>query len=197
MSPGDPSIPTGSGGLEREVVAVYERHSAELLAYAVSIVASNESARDAVQEAFLRYFIERRYGRSIDNGRAWLYRVVRNLLLDHLASASFRHEVPGDGLPEMAGPRNDPESQLLHCQAAEQVTSALTPREMECLRLRAEELSYEEIAGILGIRPGTVSALLSRVHKKLQDPEREDSSPRSDTGPALWLLFRGGETHSA
>lgn len=175
---------------------MYERHSAELLAYAESLAESEECARDAVQETFLRYFVERSYGRRIENARAWLYRVVRNFLLDHLASASFRHEVPSANMPEVAGPAHDPESRLRHYQTAREVASTLTPREMDCLRLRAEELSYEEIAATLGIRAGTVSALLTRVHKKLQGPYCEKDSPKPDTGPALWLLFRGGESHS-
>jgi DNA-directed RNA polymerase specialized sigma24 family protein len=44
----------------------------------------------------------------------------------------------------------------------------LSPREIECIRLRTEDLSYEEIAGVLGLRPGTVGALLARAHGKIR-----------------------------
>ena len=198
MHPGDtriPAIDPGSTDLKAEVAAVYEKHAAELLAYAVTLAGSEDGAPDAVQETFLRYFIERSYGRDILHTRAWLYRVLRNYVLDRVGSASSRREIASGKLPDRAAPHHDPESRLRHSQAARQVASALTPREMECLRLRADELSYEEIATILGIRPGTVSALLTRVHKKLRSPGPGGDGGRSDTGGALWLLFQGGESY--
>jgi RNA polymerase sigma-70 factor, ECF subfamily len=185
-----------NGFLEAEVVAIYEQHSAELAAYAVSLGAGRDGARDAVQETFLRYFAERSYGRQIENPRAWLYRVLHNYILDRLGAASSRYEVSSAGLPEVPEPNRDPESRLRHSQTAQQVASELTPREMDCLRLRADEFSYDEIATVLGIRPGTVSALLTRAHKKLLSSGPGEARGKSDTGPALWLLFRGGEGYS-
>jgi DNA-directed RNA polymerase specialized sigma24 family protein len=39
---------------------------------------------------------------------------------------------------------------------------------MECVRLRMEDLRYEEIAGVLGLSAGTVGALLARAHGKIR-----------------------------
>jgi DNA-binding NarL/FixJ family response regulator len=39
---------------------------------------------------------------------------------------------------------------------------------MDCLRLRTEGLSYDEIAAALDIQPGTVGALLNRARQKLE-----------------------------
>ena len=64
--------------LEQELVGLYREHASELSRYAASFSQSRDGAREAVQEIFLRYFIERRYGRQIENPRAWLYHVVRN-----------------------------------------------------------------------------------------------------------------------
>jgi predicted DNA-binding protein (UPF0251 family) len=44
----------------------------------------------------------------------------------------------------------------------------LSPREMECVRLRTEDLRYEEIARVLGLQTGTVGALLARAHGKIR-----------------------------
>ena len=72
---------SGSGGdasnteLEHEVAALYIEHAAGLLRYAVTLARNQDTGRDAVQEVFLRYFAERRYGNRIENPRAWLYRV--------------------------------------------------------------------------------------------------------------------------
>jgi DNA-binding NarL/FixJ family response regulator len=72
---------------------------------------------------------------------------------------------------------------------AKQLTGILSPREMECLRLRADGLQYHEIADVLGVREGTVSAMLSRVHKKLREEARESPDGRSGTLGALYFLL--------
>src|SRR5215467_969827 len=92
-------LPEGSGTqqpvnqIQQELISVYEAHSQGLLNYASSLLRSREDAVDILQEAFLRFFVERSYGRQIDNPRAWLYRVVRNLSLDWLERAAFRREL--------------------------------------------------------------------------------------------------------
>jgi DNA-directed RNA polymerase specialized sigma24 family protein len=55
---------------------------------------------------------------------------------------------------------------------------------MECVRLRSEDLTYEEIAEVLGLHVGTVGALLARAHEKVRksaDPGHKDP----DFSPAL------------
>ena len=183
--------------LEREVDAIYQAYSAGLLSYAVSITRQEDGALDAVQEVFLRYFVERSYGRQIESPRGWLYRVLRNYVLDHLGSAVLRREILTRDLEEAPDLTLGIEATILRAQMARQITFQFTDRELECLRLRAGGLSYEEIGGILGIRPGTVSSLLTRVHKKLRGERVQGgTSMRSETVGALYFLFAGGTNDS-
>lgn len=183
-------------GLEYEVVSLHGLHAAELLAYASSIARNNDSARDGVQEAFLRYFVERSYGRNIQNPRAWLYRVVHNHLLDVRDEAAARYEVQSGDVGNIPDGLPGPEAALGHAEAAQAIVALLTRREMECLRLRAESLAYEEIASILGIRAGTVSALLTRAHMKLRDAVGNTGSQRMGVAEALLYLVRGRKSYS-
>ncbi len=48
-------------------------------------------AQDALQEVFLRFFIARSSGQDIQNGKSWLYRVLRNYLLDRVKEAAFKN----------------------------------------------------------------------------------------------------------
>lgn len=129
---------------------------------------NQEEANDAVQEAYLRYFIQRRYGREIDNPRAWLYQVLHNYLLDRLKSIAGKLEVASEKLEGIADPSQNPE-RLMQCrELATEIASALTGRELHCLRLRAGGFCYEEIADAMDVRLGTVGALLARVHQKLR-----------------------------
>jgi RNA polymerase sigma-70 factor, ECF subfamily len=182
--------------LDLEVARLHEECCAELLAYAFLIARSADASHDAVQEAFLRYFIERSYGRSVDYPRAWLYRVVRNYLLGRMDTAATRHEVEQDQAANLPDENHGPEEMLRNAQMAEQLRSLLSPREIECLSLRADGLSYEEIGEVLGIRPGTVSAFLTRVHNKLRDAVRTGQECQSATIEALYRLIGGGGTYS-
>jgi len=154
--------------VEGEVAAVYGRHAAELLHYATSLARDGETARDAVQEVFLRFFVERRYGRIIEQPRAWLFQTLRNHLFDHLKSAAVQRETSSETLDSIPDQRQSPELQA-GSDLARKLAGLLTPREFDCLRLRAEGMAYAEIAGVLGIRSGTVGALLARVWKKARE----------------------------
>ena len=160
-----------STDLENEVVAVYQSCAADLLRFASSLARNDEAGRDAVQEVFLRYFVERRYGRVIENPRAWLYQSARNYLLNRLKAAAAQYETSSDSLDSVPARQPTPEQQLGSSELAREVAAALTPREMDCVRLRAEGFGYAEIAGILNVRPGTVGALLARAAKKLDRPD--------------------------
>jgi len=184
---------TSPADLELEVGRVHCQYCAELVSYAALIVRSQDAARDAVQEAFLRYFVERRYGREIEYPQAWLYRVVRNYLLDSMDTLAARHEVNEDQAGDVRDQKRSPEEILRCAQMAQQIATLLSPREMECLRLRADGMSYDEIADAMGIASGTVSALLTRVHKKLRDAAKGSQDARLGTAEALsFLIARGG-----
>jgi RNA polymerase sigma-70 factor (ECF subfamily) len=45
----------------------------------------------------------------------------------------------------------------------------LPERQRECLALRAEGLSYAEIAGVLGLAPSSVGTLLARAERAFKD----------------------------
>jgi RNA polymerase sigma-70 factor (ECF subfamily) len=180
--------------LEPEVAALHDKFSAELLAYAASIARDRDAARDAVQEAFLRYFVERSYGRLVAHPRAWLYRVLRNYLLDRMDSAAVRREVGPENAVDVPDRNHGPEAAVGNAQVAIRIRSLLSPREFECLCLRADGLSYDEMAEVLGIRPGTVSSLLTRLHRKLHDAALDR---QSGTLEALQLLVAGGKAHSS
>ncbi len=150
--------------LDREIVQLYREHAPELLRWATALAPDDDTARDAVQETFLRYFVERRYGRSIEKPRSWLHVVMRNYLARHGAATAL--EFASEELDTVASEGSDPEELAQRSELARRVFSALTSRETACLRLRAEGLQYSEIADLMRIRPGTVGALLARVQSK-------------------------------
>jgi DNA-directed RNA polymerase specialized sigma24 family protein len=134
--------------LELEVALAYEEFATGLLRYALVTIRNREAAQDAVQEVFLRYFVSRSRGQIIQTRKAWLYRVLRNYLLDCLKSSSVTRETGMETVHLIVDEQQNPE--------------------VECLRLRNEGFGYEEIADILVVSSGTVAALLSRGQKKIR-----------------------------
>ena len=159
---------------EREIILLYRENAAGLFRYGVVLARNREAAQDAVQEAFLRYFIARNGGQEVERPKAWLFQVVRNLLLDSLKASTKRREVGLEAACGRADARPDPESEYRLAEMSRRDWGLLSPRELECFRLRAEGLRYQEIAEVLVLRPGTVGALLARVQKKIRE-EHEGS----------------------
>jgi RNA polymerase sigma factor (sigma-70 family) len=163
-----PVSPPFAAGIEQEIADLYEKEASGILRYAGALAEDPETAHDALQEAFFRFFLCRSAGQSIRSPRGWLFRVVRNYVLD-LKRAGSRVEAGMDWIrtepgPERAAPTGDSIFDRLHGLPE----IGLSPREMECVRLRTEDLRYEEIARVLGLQTGTVGALLARAHGKIR-----------------------------
>jgi len=131
-------------------------------------------AEDLVQEAYLRAFEHYDSFRG-QSARAWLLTIVRNACYSHLrraiptADASEFDEtlhVPERGTAE------DPESLTLREADRQQLTNALKelPEEFrEVIVLRElEDMSYKEMAVVLGVPIGTVMSRLNRGRDRLR-----------------------------
>jgi DNA-directed RNA polymerase specialized sigma24 family protein len=93
--------------------------------------------------------------------------VARNYVLDQKKSGA-RNEVGLESLLNLACPAHPETDSRLSDLLRGLLRIGLSPREIECVRLRTEDLSYEEIASVLGLQAGTVGALLARAHGKIR-----------------------------
>ena len=144
---------------------------------------------DVVQDALLRAF--RSFGqlRGAD-ARPWLLAIVRNRALTALVSAR-RH--PLTPLPEEHDPQDgsamiastpDPESAALagsQQQLLAQLLASLPAEQREVLVLREiEDMSYLQIATVIGAPVGTVMSRLARARQALKARWHEFSNGESD-----------------
>jgi RNA polymerase sigma-70 factor (ECF subfamily) len=181
----DHCSPPPTPGIEWEIVELFEREAAGISRYARALGMDQGTADDALQEAFFRFFLCRSAGQQIRSPKGWLFRVVHNYVLDQYRAGSHNNV----GIESLA---NLP-CAVSHSESDSHVSDllrelpriGLSAREVECVRLRTEDLSYEEIAGVLGLQVGTVGALLARAHGKIRKAAGDRDHKGHDFGPAL------------
>jgi RNA polymerase sigma factor (sigma-70 family) len=154
---------------------------------------NEHDAEDVVQDAYLRA-IRHFGGFQGGDGRAWLLTIVRNRCYDSLRHKNVREQtLPFDEeLHDTRPAAANPEASLLQKERTELLRQALAelPADLrEVLVLRElEELSYREIAEVVGVPIGTVMSRLSRGRKRLQQvliaPQDEEGSELRDTPEA-------------
>jgi len=155
--------------IEQEVNDLLCQYATALSRYALSLSWDKNLVQDGIQETFLRYFMARIRGQKVENARAWLFRVLRNYLLDCNRKSNSMPAVRLKEAAQIADARQDVEAGYQQDEAFRRALATLSPREQECMQLRFEGFGYDEIAQILQIRTGTVGALLARGLKKIRN----------------------------
>ena len=175
------------GSRNRRFVELVLPHAAAAYNLARWISRSETDARDIVQEAFvraLRYFGSYRGGAA----RSWLLSIVRNTAytwlnsnppsapLD-LSSVSTTTAVPGDSDHVTHADPVDEISRQEEADRLRQAIAQLPVEYREVLILRElEDLSYRQIATIVGCPIGTVMSRLSRARNELGGRLRREAT---------------------
>lgn len=152
---------------EREVDELFRTHSTGLLRYTRILAECTCVAQEAVQEAFLKYYVHRLRFDPPSSPWEWLCRAARDYVVTYQKAHSHKNHVclkHAFSLPD-GGP--SPEQALVEDEALQKIYDLMAPRELECLRLRQEGFSYKEISEILDIEAGTVGAMLARATSKI------------------------------
>jgi RNA polymerase sigma-70 factor (ECF subfamily) len=135
---------------------------------AVRLATGRSEAEDLVQETYLEGF--RCYGslRDPERCRSWLFRILHNLWCERRARdrvpAGGHDGLRADGLP-LAGSRNL-EREIVDASYSDEMETALRelPDEFRTalLLVTVEEMSYAEVAEVMGCPIGTVRSRVAR-----------------------------------
>jgi len=136
-------------------------------------------AEDAVQTAFAKAYRSWRRIARLEAPEAYLRRMVVNEVLNNRRLARHRHEVTSAEPPEGVAPGTaEPTAGHTEMWSA---LSTLPPRQRAVLVLRYyEDLSEQQIADVLGCRPGTVKSQASAALATLRS--RLDLASRAGEG---------------
>jgi RNA polymerase sigma-70 factor, ECF subfamily len=132
--------------------------------------------QDLAQEVFTKVFRKLHTFQGDSQFFTWLYRIAVNAATDHTSRASHRRLrlVDDDAVLEGAGDRDEsPDAPLLAAERARitrEIVASLPEKFRTILVLREfEDLSYTEIARVLGIQLGTVESRLFRARQRFKE----------------------------
>jgi RNA polymerase sigma factor (sigma-70 family) len=137
--------------------ALFAAHETGLLRYLRRAVGHAETARDLTQDVFVRIAGAGALPATEGERRAWIFRIARNLAIDH----HRRHEIR---LADAGPPPDAGHPAVQDTSAAiNEALSALEPLDRDVFLMReVAGLSYAEIAAACDL---TVAAVRSRIHR--------------------------------
>lgn len=149
---------------------IYDSHYVQIYRYCYLRLGNRALSEDIASEVFLEAL--RGIGRYEYRGvpfRAWLFRIAHNLLADHARRNARQRAVP---LDDMHADRLETPDTTESAALREDVREALRqlPEEQkQVILLRFfQDLPHDEIAAIMGKRPGAVRSLQHRALNGLQ-----------------------------
>ena len=145
-------------------------HQSRLFGATYMITRDRAEAEDIVQEAFLRLFERWERVVEMDNPAGYLYRVSMNVFRSRRRRASMAVRRMARIVPPPDGLVGVEDRALVHRGMAE-----LTPHQRAAIVATAlYGLTSEEAAPLLGVKPTTVRARVSRARAALRDAIGDD-----------------------
>ena len=166
------------GGDHAAFRLLFERYAPMLLRMARRRLSSDEEAREVVQQTFFQLNSARNDFRQGAKLRPWVVTIAMNLVREHYRKRGRRKEAPLDAAIHTVGVEH--KDGLEAKERAAQLRAALdklpesqrTVVELHWL----QELSFAEVARIVGANEGAVRVRAHRAYKKLKEilePELE------------------------
>src|ERR1700726_1733515 len=148
-----------------------------LYGYAMVLTHNHAEAEDLVQETYVRAIPAMGRLRPDSNVKAWLFKILRNIWFNQLRKRRSEPQIvqtdeEGASLDNLVNPgQNSYEiyASELERRRVRAAIQELPMESREIILLREfEELSYQEIASLLGCPQGTVMSRLARARSMLR-----------------------------
>ena len=149
-----------------ETLRLFQEHGPALYRFCRSVLRHTGDSEDVVQETFLKLLDHLQHGGDTRNLKSWLFTVAANACRDRtrwrlrwLPWKAERDDRAVDPVDDEVRLKAD----TTETGRALTAFRALPPRDRLLLSLRAQGLSYKEIAVASGIREQSVGRLLARA----------------------------------
>ena len=161
-------------GNDAAFIIIYNKYIDPLLSYGLGLGFNEEILKDAIQDVFIKLYSHRRQLKEVKNLKFYLFRSLKNRLLDlHKSSVEmckvedycFHFALQTTALDNLI---EKEDNDIMH-ERIEHFLSSLTDRQRECIYLRFfNEMEYEDIAKLLNITTHASRKLISRAIKKIR-----------------------------
>ena len=160
---------------------LFDKYREKVYGIAYRFVRNKEDALEVTQEVFLRVYLGLAKFKTNSKFFTWLYRITVNRSIDFTRSRKTQpilglDAATMDAVGEPPRPRPAPSGPVEKAQEHEleerlaAAVESLSPKHRSTFVLHAyENLSYKEIAAVLGCNIGTVMSRLFYARKKLQE----------------------------
>jgi RNA polymerase sigma-70 factor (ECF subfamily) len=181
----EPLVEAARGGDEHAFRALVEPLRRELHAYAYRMLGGFHDADDVIQESQLKAWRALATYEPRASFRAWMYRIVMNVAIDHLRRRGRAVSVDYDdaiahaeddalaGLEALSPQllRGDPRKEVQRSEIREQLSAALeklSPEHRSVLVMReVDGMSYEDMAKVMKCPKGTIMSRLFHARKNM------------------------------
>jgi RNA polymerase sigma-70 factor (ECF subfamily) len=164
------------GGDSAAFDVLVRRWDRKIQGAAFRVLGSDDEARDVSQEAFLKAFRGLRGFKREARFSSWLYQIAMNLCRDRLRRRRGREHVNLDDVADSGEPALRERPQALEALQSRDLArvvaaavDALSDEQREVVVLKEyEELTFPEIASVLGVPLSTVKTRLYRALGQLR-----------------------------
>lgn len=159
--------------MEQDFLAAYDAYADDIFRYLFYRLPDRDTARDFTQETFTRTWKSLAEGKRMENIRAFLYRVAKNLTVD------FYRKKKDESLEEALGPAGDISNEISEADFLEHETvrlflNSLEEKHRDAVTMRfIGELSIREIAEATNVSETLVSVRIHRGLRKLRKLYKE------------------------
>ena len=162
---------------KQQVKQLFEQYHRPVFAYLYRLVNNQETASDLTQETFLNVMRHRQKFDTIENQRAWIYRIATNLAYSHLRRQRRFRWLPWH-TQDLQQPAHDPVEKMARQQQIARALAALSPKYRVPLLLFTQfDFSVKEIAEMLNLTESNTKVRLHRARQMFRQAfEEEDAS---------------------
>jgi RNA polymerase sigma factor (sigma-70 family) len=164
--------------------ALVRRHQDRVFGFILRMLDARDEAMELTQDVFVKAWQALPGWRREARFSTWLLQIARNAALDQLRRRRVIQFAPLEDGMDVADTAPGPEARYASRQRQVRLEHALlqiAAEHREILLLReVEDLSYGELAAVLGVAEGTVKSRLARARAALLEHFRPSAGVRDD-----------------
>ena len=159
------------------LIHAWHQHEGELRRWLTSRLGNPADAEDLLQDVFEKAMLQGERFCSVENARAWLFRVARNALVDRYRMQRDQVELPDDL------PLDEAESEAVEdlSECLPRVLSELSADDREAITLcDLNGISQQRFADLKGISLSAAKSRIQRARRRLRQTLETNCQVRRD-----------------